>query len=201
MFWDCSSLNYLDLSNFDTKSIENMAYMFYNCSSLIYLNLFNFKITRTYDRIFEKITSDVKYCINDTSTQNYLLGKDKKSNCEDKCFQRNTMIDKINRVCVEYYNTDYNIIINDERKNFTIIEPYLFKNQEDLISEIRTALINKYYLDDIDKGEDYFIKKNNFIYTLSSTKNQRKNKNNNNITIDLDKCENRIWSILSIFIK
>ena len=39
MFYLYSSLNYIDLSNFNTSSVTNMNNMFYGCSELIYLDL------------------------------------------------------------------------------------------------------------------------------------------------------------------
>jgi len=42
MFWDCSSLTTLDLSNFDTSEVTNMQSMFSHCSSLTNLDLSNF---------------------------------------------------------------------------------------------------------------------------------------------------------------
>ena len=41
MFCDCSSLTYLDLSNFNTNNVDNINAMFYNCSSLENLNTLN----------------------------------------------------------------------------------------------------------------------------------------------------------------
>ena len=32
MFKGCSSLKDLDITNFDTKKVDNMSYMFYKCS-------------------------------------------------------------------------------------------------------------------------------------------------------------------------
>ena len=34
MFEGCSSLNNINLSNFNTNNVTNMEYMFYGCSSL-----------------------------------------------------------------------------------------------------------------------------------------------------------------------
>ena len=34
MFYGCSSLNLLNISNFNTQNVANMGYMFYECSSL-----------------------------------------------------------------------------------------------------------------------------------------------------------------------
>ena len=42
MFYNCSSLIELDLSNFNTNNVTNMSYMFFGCSSLKELNLSNF---------------------------------------------------------------------------------------------------------------------------------------------------------------
>ena len=46
MFFNCSSLTSLDLSNFNTSNVTNMADMFYNCSSLTSLNLSNFDTSK-----------------------------------------------------------------------------------------------------------------------------------------------------------
>ena len=43
MFYECSDITEIDLSNFDTSQVEIMYYMFYGCSSLTSINLFNFK--------------------------------------------------------------------------------------------------------------------------------------------------------------
>ena len=42
LFYNCISLQSLDLSNFITSNVTNMNKMFYNCNSLIKLNLSNF---------------------------------------------------------------------------------------------------------------------------------------------------------------
>ena len=42
MFYGCSSLNNLNLSNFNTKNVISMSVMFNSCSSLNNLNLSNF---------------------------------------------------------------------------------------------------------------------------------------------------------------
>ena len=41
IFYKCSSLINVDLSNFNTQKVTNMSYMFYGCSSLININLSN----------------------------------------------------------------------------------------------------------------------------------------------------------------
>jgi len=47
MFYDCYSLVSLDLSNFNTKNVINMAYMFGRCRNLKFLNLKNFNTEKT----------------------------------------------------------------------------------------------------------------------------------------------------------
>ena len=42
MFYKCSSLNSLNLSNFNTKKVKNMLAMFQDCCSLTNLDLSNF---------------------------------------------------------------------------------------------------------------------------------------------------------------
>ena len=42
MFYDCSSLNNLNLSNFKTQNVNNMNHMFFRCSSLINIDFSNF---------------------------------------------------------------------------------------------------------------------------------------------------------------
>ncbi len=44
MFYECSSLTSLNLSNFNTNKVNNMSYMFYNCSSLTFFNIKNERI-------------------------------------------------------------------------------------------------------------------------------------------------------------
>jgi len=42
MFWECSSLESIDLSSFNTNNVTNMSYMFCYCSSLKSLDLSSF---------------------------------------------------------------------------------------------------------------------------------------------------------------
>ena len=46
MFSGCSALTSLDLSNFNTKNVEDMSGMFSNCSSLTSLNSKNKRILK-----------------------------------------------------------------------------------------------------------------------------------------------------------
>jgi surface protein len=44
MFYNCSSLKSIDLSNFTTEKLTNLDYIFYYCSNLIYLDISKFEI-------------------------------------------------------------------------------------------------------------------------------------------------------------
>ena len=49
MFYECSSLASIDLSNFKSDNIKNINGMFYECSSLTFLNLYNLKTDNVTD--------------------------------------------------------------------------------------------------------------------------------------------------------
>ena len=109
MFKDCTNLKYLNLSNFDTSKVLSVIGMFENCQSLIYLNLYSFKISNsvTKDNAFKGTNVNLKFCINDIETKNYLLGNNKESQCSDKCFNKNIKIDiDKQNICVESCDND-----------------------------------------------------------------------------------------------
>jgi len=49
MFYGCTSLTSINLSNFNTSKVTDMDHMFYNCSSLKSINLSNFNISNLID--------------------------------------------------------------------------------------------------------------------------------------------------------
>ena len=49
MFYKCTQLNNIDLLNFNTSNVTDMSYMFYNCSSLFLLDLTKFNINKVTD--------------------------------------------------------------------------------------------------------------------------------------------------------
>ena len=61
MFNNCSSLNKLNLSSFDTNKVRNMSYMFAYCSSLKELDLSSFKAKYEF-YIFHMFDSINKSC-------------------------------------------------------------------------------------------------------------------------------------------
>ena len=52
IFYDCSSLTSLNLSNFNTNNVINMNNMFHNCSSLTFLDLSNFNTNNVTNMLF-----------------------------------------------------------------------------------------------------------------------------------------------------
>jgi surface protein len=65
MFYNCISLNKLELSNFDTNFVTDMRYMFSSCKSISYLNLtsFNTLNCKSFLNMFSE-TNDMNVTIN-----------------------------------------------------------------------------------------------------------------------------------------
>ena len=57
MLVNCTNLECLDLSNFDTRSVTNMESMFSGCNNLLYLDLTSFNFTKV-----SKINNMFKNC-------------------------------------------------------------------------------------------------------------------------------------------
>ena len=72
MFFNCSSLKNLDLSNFNTKNVTDMRSMFYNCSSLKELDLSKFNTNNvTYmSNMFDSCSSLTKLDLSQFNTDN-----------------------------------------------------------------------------------------------------------------------------------
>ena len=56
LFYQCSNITKIDLSNFDTSIITNMAHLFHGCSSLTSVNLVGLKtyIVEHLDSMFQE---------------------------------------------------------------------------------------------------------------------------------------------------
>ena len=67
MFYKCSSLTSLNLSNFNTNNVKYMNHMFSNCSSLTSLNLSNFNTNNVNNKweMFDSISKKCKIKYND----------------------------------------------------------------------------------------------------------------------------------------
>ena len=72
MFSQCSSLTSLDLSSFNTGNVTDMSYMFYQCSSLTSLDLSNFNTQNvtTMDGMFYNCPSLTSLDLSNFNTQN-----------------------------------------------------------------------------------------------------------------------------------
>ena len=66
MFYGCSSLEELNLSNFNTNNVIDMCDMFCGCSSLKELNLstFNIKNVTNMCEMFSKCSNEIKMKVN-----------------------------------------------------------------------------------------------------------------------------------------
>ena len=76
MFGDCSSLTTLDLSNFDTSKVTNMANMFFRCSSLTTIDFRNadFSSVTSYVMMFRS-TSNLSVIVKDESARSWIQDK------------------------------------------------------------------------------------------------------------------------------
>ncbi len=78
MFYECSSLKNINISNFNTKNVNNMGCMFWGCSSLTDLNLSHFITDNvTYmEGMFFKCSSLTNLNVSKFNTQNIADMKD-----------------------------------------------------------------------------------------------------------------------------
>ena len=122
MFFGCSSLTSLNLSNFNTSQVTNMDFMFYGCSSLEYINLINFKeIKLNYpSNMFREVPENVVICINNNIIEyikNYPLKENHKCltiDCSDDWKSKQKKIINNTNECIErcdnspIYKYEYN---------------------------------------------------------------------------------------------
>jgi len=72
MFYGCSSLTNINLSNFNTQNVTNMGWMFFGCSSLTNINLSNFNTQNVTDMksMFSGCSSLTNINLSNFNTQN-----------------------------------------------------------------------------------------------------------------------------------
>ena len=83
MFYKCSSLTNINLSNLNTQNVTDMSFMFYKCSSLTNINLSNFntqKVTNMSD-MFNGCSSLTNINLSNFNTQNVIYMIDVFSEC------------------------------------------------------------------------------------------------------------------------
>ena len=66
MFYSCSGLTGLDVSNFDTSNVIYMSYMFSGCNKLTSINLQNFDMSNvtSYSSMFSSVPKSVAITTN-----------------------------------------------------------------------------------------------------------------------------------------
>ena len=78
IFYHDQEIKYLDLSNFDISSVNNLQFSFQGCNDLIFINLYNF-IIKSINDIFLSNYQDLKICINDENSKSEFQ-KEKRKN-------------------------------------------------------------------------------------------------------------------------
>ena len=83
MFGDCSSLTTLDLSNFDTSKVTNMASMFWGCGSLTTLDVSNFDTSNVEAMVnmFQNCSSLTTLDLSNFDTSNVIVMNNMFQNC------------------------------------------------------------------------------------------------------------------------
>ena len=104
MFSEMWNLKYLTLANFNTSKVKTIENMFKNCFSLYYLDIKNFvlKSPINIEGVFQNSKKNLKVCLNDNSTINYLFGSNNVALiCSSSCiYENNKYINKSNNECV-----------------------------------------------------------------------------------------------------
>ena len=86
MFWGCTGFRYLDLSHFLTPNVRNAKTMFEGSNGLFYLNLYNFIFNSVdYTNIFNNLKPYTIYCINDEPTKNEICPDSRFCFCHPDC--------------------------------------------------------------------------------------------------------------------
>ena len=108
MFYGSSSLLSLDLINFDTSKVTSTEEMFYNCSSLIAINLNNFNTSSLtiMNKMFDYCSEYLIYCINSSSLKGEISSQlsNFNNNCSNACFLEHHLIIAEERKCIVVCN-------------------------------------------------------------------------------------------------
>ena len=72
MFYNCTSLSYLNLNSFNTSQVKYMDEMFYGCSNLVNLYILNFvqDSLLSYNNMFKYVNSSIAIHTNNEFYQN-----------------------------------------------------------------------------------------------------------------------------------
>ena len=176
MFYNCSSLVSINLSNFNTCNVTDMNSMFYSCSSLIDLNLSNFNTINVDDMInmFYNCKS-----LKNLDLSNFIASKDTKlSNMFDKCESLSNLVTNSDEILDEYKKTNGSLIneidVNKPKK------------------EKKGKSISKYIIHTENSSNDYSKEKNNNfnLHTQSVNKKIKLKPINKIDTINIKKKNN-----------
>ena len=114
----------------------------------------NFNLIKNH--IFDGISSNAKFCINDINAKNCLLGENEISICSDTCFNENNLkVDLIKNECVEscfnngfeYKNICYNKCPKGTLVNNNICEDNICNKENQTLIECMGKTPQSYYLD------------------------------------------------------
>ena len=171
MFSGCSQLEYVDFGNINVSSIiSSINSMFFNCVRLKYINLRSLKLNPMIDKehAFEGINSNVKYCIEDIETKNYLLGPNIISICSATCKNnKNIKINLITNECTEECpgnSSEYNNICYNECPNNTYHIFCDVNECDEKAKECLDEIPEGYYLDINNKTYKKCFEKCKFCY-------------------------------------
>ena len=249
MFSYCQSLKTIKF-NFNTLNATNMVNMFSGCSSLIYLDLRSFE-TKSVDNaegMFANIRGNMTYCYNQSLKQSdpFFLSIDRnmifncssecfssekfnlileKNKCVIKCSSDDTYIFEYNGICYEKCPNSTNSINQKklcclDSQPYSTIESYQcyeeciisdFFNEKCEVNSDENTLLNDniIYIQNkllneesnniliehlINNTSDLILKKDNILYQLTTSYNQRINTNENEVksTINMENCERHL---------
>ena len=113
MFFNCHSLQYLDITNFTTENINNINFFFIYSESLTSLNLSNFKIynTTNINYIFIRGNQNLTLCYNESKMPSQFLDKVNiyENNCQKLCIMNSKKYILDKEMCIDncFNETEY----------------------------------------------------------------------------------------------
>ena len=177
---ECNDNFMFELNNTFSKNCYN------NCSYFYFIDINTKKYYCTNKpecpEEYNKLILNIKQCVKNCSMYNEYK-YEYNNTCYNEC-PKNT---KSNN----HLYSEENIKINEKIKNKTLI-----------IEIIKNELISGYDTSEIDKGNDYEIKEDNLLVTITNTYNQKKNQedNMNKTIIILGECERLLKNAYKISI-
>ena len=143
------------------------------------MNLKSFKLKNTVnkDNAFPESSLNIKYCIEDSETKNFL--KEIKSDCSNDCFKENIKIDIENKICIDSclkngYKYEYNNICFNECPKDTFYKFSDGNNSEEKTIECFDKTPQGYYLDiNAQIYKKYISCPNGTYYNFSNNKCQK----------------------------